>query len=179
MSYCSNHSSVDRDGAVRSHWPAAAGLLLATLGAGAVLVLLGTGCTKEEIDPPPLAPLPAPPPALATNVASASAQVSPELRKLVGRWERPDGGYILEITNVQPGGKLEAGYFNPRPINVSKAEAKHEAGATRLFIELRDTGYPGCTYNLIHDPNTDSLIGKYFQAAMREEYDVGFTRLKQ
>jgi hypothetical protein len=36
-----------------------------------------------------------------------------EFNKLIGRWLRPDGGYVIEIRNISSGGKMEAAYFNP------------------------------------------------------------------
>jgi hypothetical protein len=99
------------------------------------------------------------------------------LQKLQGRWQRNDGGYVLDIRNVDPGGKLTAGYFNPRPINVARAEASQDGGAVRVFIELRDVNYPGSTYNLIYIPADDRLTGTYFQAVERATYDVYFTRM--
>jgi hypothetical protein len=98
--------------------------------------------------------------------------------KLQGRWQRNDGGYIIDIRNVEPGGKLTAGYFNPRPINVAKAEASQDNGTVKVFIELRDVNYPGSTYNLAYVPADDRLTGTYFQAALRETYEVYFTRVK-
>jgi len=41
---------------------------------------------------------------------------------LKGRWLRPDGGYIIEIRGVDPSGKIDAVYLNPRPINVARAQ---------------------------------------------------------
>ena len=49
--------------------------------------------------------------------------------RLQGRWQRPDGGYILEIREIDGSGKMVAAYFNPRPINVSRAEASQRAAA--------------------------------------------------
>ena len=77
-----------------------------------------------------------------------------------------------------PGGKLEAAYFNPRPIHVAKAEASQEAGTVRVFIELRDVNYPGSTYTLTYDAERDELEGRYFQAVARETFDVHFVRMK-
>jgi len=118
-----------------------------------------------------------PPPTNATNSAS-TAQPNPVFKKLLGQWLRPDGGYILEIKSIDENGQMQASYFNPQPIHVSKAEVKTEAGATRLFVELQDTGYPGCTYKLLFDPASDTLVGTYFQAAMREEFSIAFERHK-
>ena len=114
-----------------------------------------------------------------TNAINAPAAVvgSPSgFQKLSGRWQRPDGGYILEIRSVAPDGKIEAGYFNPRPINVAKAVASQESGSVKVFIELRDLNYPGSTYTLTYDPAKDLLQGGYFQAALKQTFDVFFIR---
>jgi hypothetical protein len=97
---------------------------------------------------------------------------------LKGRWLRPDGGYIIQIRAIEGSGKIDAGYFNPRPINVSKAQATKESGKIRVFVELSDVGYPGSTYTLTYDPKEDVLRGVYFQAALKQNFDVFFTRMK-
>jgi len=97
---------------------------------------------------------------------------------LQGRWVRPDGGYIVQIRSVEGSGKMDAGYFNPRPINVSKAQATKEGGKIKVFVELSDAGYPGSTYTLTYDPKEDVLRGVYYQAAVKQSYDVYFTRMK-
>jgi hypothetical protein len=97
---------------------------------------------------------------------------------LKGRWLRPDGGYILDIRHVGGDGKMDASYFNPRPINVSKAEVTKEGGKMKVFVELRDTGYPGSVYTLTYEPKEDVLRGVYFQAAVKQNFDVYFTRMK-
>ena len=99
------------------------------------------------------------------------------LQKLEGRWQRDDGGYIIDISRVDAGGKLTAAYLNPRPINVAKAEASMLGQTLRVFIELRDVNYPGSTYQLTYDPADDRLKGSYFQAALQETYEVAFARL--
>ena len=43
-------------------------------------------------------------------------------------------------------------------------------------IELRDLNYPGSTYPLAYDPTNDLLQGDYFQAALKQTFDVFFTR---
>lgn len=97
---------------------------------------------------------------------------------LKGRWLRPDGGYIIQIRSVDGNGKIDAGYLNPRPINVSKAQATKESGKIKVFVELTDVGYPGSTYTLTYDPKEDVLRGVYYQAAMKQSFDVYFTRMK-
>jgi len=99
-------------------------------------------------------------------------------QKLQGRWQRTDGGYIIDIRGVDAAGKLTAAYFNPRPINVAKAEASMGGDTLRVFIELRDVNYPGSTYQLTYEVAADRLKGTYYQAALRESYDVDFARLK-
>ncbi|MBW1837865.1 MAG: hypothetical protein JRI99_13195 [Deltaproteobacteria bacterium] len=91
---------------------------------------------------------------------------------------RPDGGYILELSDVKAEGKLKAAYFNPRPINVAKAEWRSMDGRIQVFVELRDVNYPGSTYTLIYDSEQDRLNGYYYQAVQKMTFDVVFIRKK-
>jgi hypothetical protein len=95
---------------------------------------------------------------------------------LVGEWTRPDGGYVLSVSQVAPDGKATVGYYNPRSIRVSRAEARREGGLVGLFVELNDVNYPGSTYTLGYDPASDQLKGIYFQAVERAQYEVVFVR---
>jgi hypothetical protein len=95
---------------------------------------------------------------------------------LKGKWLRPDGGYVIEIRSIDPSGKIDVAYFNPNPIKVATAQLRQENGGLNLFIELRDTGYPGCTYKLVYDREHDQLKGVYYQAAVQESYDIYFVR---
>lgn len=119
-------------------------------------------------------------PAVAEEKGALSTveQAKPDFDKLKGRWLRPDGGYILSVKDVGPGGKMDTAYYNPRPIRVSKAQATREGATLNVFIELRDAGYPGSTYTLIYDPMTDRLGGVYYQAAIGQRFDVFFVRAK-
>jgi hypothetical protein len=103
---------------------------------------------------------------------------SPGYEILKGKWERPDGGYVIAITNVTDTGALAVGYFNPKPIHVGQAHAVREAGQLQVVIELQDVNYPGSTYKLTLDPATDQLKGAYYQAVAKETYPVYFVRLK-
>lgn len=117
----------------------------------------------------------------AANVANqygSEATSRPAFEKLTGRWQRADGGYIIEIRSIEPGGRMNAAYFNPQPIHVAKAEASQYEGSVNVFIELRDVNYPGSTYNLTYDPEVDYLKGIYFQAALGQTFDVYFVRLQ-
>jgi hypothetical protein len=109
---------------------------------------------------------------------SAGNGTKAAFNSLKGRWLRPDGGYVIEIRDVDARGKLAAGYFNPRPIHVSQAKASQEGDTTKVFIELRDVNYPGATYNLTYDPERDQLRGVYYQPALRQSFDVVFIRMK-
>jgi uncharacterized protein (DUF2147 family) len=114
------------------------------------------------------------------NLDAARAAATPEdSAKLVGKWHRPDGGYVLEIRKAGADGTLDAAYFNPSPIHVSKAEAHQDGADLRVQVELHDTGYPGCVYRLRYVPGEDGLRGTYYQAALGETYDVDFVRLKE
>ena len=148
--------------------------ILTCLAFGTFAVFGFSGCRQES----------APPPAtvasseVASNAPVAVAPTPNAYEALKGKWERPDGGYVLEVQNAGADGQLDAGYFNPSPIKVSQARAYQEGGIVKVFIELRDVNYPGCTYKLTYDPKSDQLFGQYFQAAVQETFDVTFGRMK-
>jgi hypothetical protein len=112
----------------------------------------------------------------AADTPKPASQV--DSKRLIGHWERPDGGYILEINEIVKDGILRAAYYNPRPINVARAEFSRKDNALMVYIELRDVNYPGSKYNLKYDPGTDRLVGTYFQAVQGETYAVEFSRSK-
>jgi hypothetical protein len=150
----------------------------------ALALALLVSCGKQE---PPAAPEPAAPntpPVVAPSNASAAASAAapaatakPDFGKLKGKWLRPDGGYVLELRNMDDSGRLEAFYLNPRPIHVARAAASRDGAVTKVFIELRDVNYPGSTYTLAYDPANDQLKGIYFQAVERQNFEVLFVRL--
>ena len=100
-----------------------------------------------------------------------------QAQRLKGKWVRPDGGYRLVIEDVKPDGSLKASYYNPGKINVSISNWKVENEHLHLFIELRDTNYPGSTYSLVYAKEQDVLDGTYFQAVTKESYSIGFLRI--
>jgi hypothetical protein len=97
-------------------------------------------------------------------------------KELIGRWVRPDGGYTLLIKAVNGDGSIDAAYFNPNPINVSKAQVSTESGKINIFVEFRDVGYPGSYYTLVYDPDTDRLVGVYHHLVRKQNYDIYFVR---
>lgn len=145
--------------------------LLGAMGLGLVFLLVFSWEPAKATTSEPS------PTVLASN-GESSQETAPGFAFLKGRWRRPDGGYVIDIKDVDSAGRVDAAYFNPKPIQVSKAEATREGSAANLFIELRDTGYPGCTYTLTYDPQTDQLRGVYFQAVIRQIFDVVFSRIK-
>ena len=116
-------------------------------------------------------------PASQTTNTSASREALSSFEKLKGRWLRAEGSYIVEVRSVEASGKMNAAYFNPRPINVAKAEAMKAGEDLKVFVELRDVNYPGSTYTLTYQPETDRLAGTYFHALSGQNMDVEFTRL--
>jgi len=139
---------------------------------GGAIALLAAAVIVIGVFRPPSTPSTPAPAASAPKVEEVGAE------RLVGRWLRPDGGYVLEIRRAQSDGRLEAAYLNPRPIHVARAEWHREGGGLRVFIELRDVNYPGSTYTLSFSPEQDRLVGAYFQAAQQQTFDVEFVRLK-
>jgi hypothetical protein len=112
-------------------------------------------------------------------VSSPTSETAPGagLTGLEGRWQRPDGGYVLEIRKVYPSGVADAAYFNPNPIRVAKATATGDPSSATVFVELQDVNYPGSTYTLTYDSRRDVLEGIYYQAMLDQRFDVVFVRL--
>jgi uncharacterized protein (DUF2147 family) len=117
-------------------------------------------------------------PASAQQAPKGTTAPAPSFEKLKGRWLRDTGGYVIEVRSVGPGGKVDAAYFNPRSINVGKAEASMQGSQASLVVELRDVNYPGSTYTLAYDAKTDRLVGRYFQAATGQTFEVYFVRMR-
>jgi hypothetical protein len=114
----------------------------------------------------------------ASNASSPDSMVrSPISEQLLrGRWLRRDGGYVIEVGNAQPDGRLEAAYFNPRSVNVSRAEWHRSNHDLHVFVELRQANYPGATYKLRYLPATDRLEGDYYQPLYKQIFPVHFVR---
>ncbi|MBI5768943.1 MAG: hypothetical protein HZA93_14195 [Verrucomicrobia bacterium] len=132
--------------------------------------LAAAGCTKRDEAPAPKAAAPA------AAAAPAPSAVPEQVKRITGRWLREDGGYVLEIVSGATGGVLEAKYFNPRSINVSRAAWYEGGGKLQVLVELNDTGYPGATYILSHDAKADKLTGEYRQPAMQQSFEIEFVR---
>jgi hypothetical protein len=110
------------------------------------------------------------------KTAGSPKKEKPNFDNLVGNWVRPDGGYVIEIRRIHPDGKVDAAYFNPRPIHVSRSNVSEENGIIQLFVELQGQGYPGSTYTLKYNSDLDALVGVYFQAVIKQQFDVVFQR---
>ena len=102
----------------------------------------------------------------------------PDFQKLVGRWLRSEGGYVIDVRSIDASGRLDAAYLNPRPIHVARAEATLDGSVMKVFLELRDVNYPGSTYTLTYDPERDQLDGVYYQAVEQQHFQVSFTRMR-
>jgi len=119
--------------------------------------------------------------AIAQGVAPAdSGKAAPPatvgFATLKGTWVRPDGGYRIVIGSVGADGRIEAMYFNPSQLPFAKAQASLSGTQLRASFELRAGGYDGSTYDLSYDPASDRLSGVYFQAVIKQKFDVYFVR---
>jgi hypothetical protein len=115
---------------------------------------------------------------LPDSTAVSGKLTAPVKDRLLGRWVRSDGSYEIEIFSASADGKIDAGYFNPNPINVDKAEWAIKEDKLYIRIILKDVNYPGSTYTLLYIPEKESLSGNYFQALEGVNFDVIFTRKK-
>ncbi|MFO0929113.1 MAG: hypothetical protein U0736_19175 [Gemmataceae bacterium] len=107
----------------------------------------------------------------------SEGRLAEQTQQLVGRWQRTDGEYVLEVQAVRGDGGVDAAYFNPQPIRVAEARADRDGGRVRLTVELRDEGYPGSSYTLRYDAADDRLVGTYHQLPAGQTFDVTFDRL--
>jgi hypothetical protein len=112
-----------------------------------------------------------------TREESVGTEVSEA--NLLGTWVRPDGGYILQIRSAHTDGKLNAGYFNPRPVNIGKAAWRRAGSILKVEVVLDDTNYWGSTYSLVYQEEEDRLAGVYFQAVQGQNYQVVFVRRQE
>ncbi len=110
----------------------------------------------------------------ATVAPAATAEADP--RVFLGRWLRSDASYTIEVLRVGEDGSVEARYFNPKPIHVSRALWKSDGRRPVLFVEMTDAGYPGNYYELAYDPGSDALVGRYNHLGLNEVYEVAFSR---
>jgi hypothetical protein len=97
--------------------------------------------------------------------------------RLIGNWIRTDSNYQLRILGVSSNGTLQAQYFNPRPINVGKANWEETYGNLKIIVELQDVNYPGSTYKLNYLPDRDMLAGEYYQAVEGQTFYIEFSRV--
>jgi hypothetical protein len=109
---------------------------------------------------------------------SSATSPSSEFSALIGRWVRPDGGYVITVKAVDANGKLDASYTNPNLLPFYTAEVTRDGENVKLFFELRAGGYNGSTYNLNYDAASDQLKGVYHQAVAKQKFDVVFRRMK-
>ncbi|MES2694515.1 MAG: hypothetical protein V4773_13650 [Verrucomicrobiota bacterium] len=155
----------------------------AVLGAALASSFILFGCKKAEPAAGGSAASSAAAPATPTAAtkaepakAASNATVPEGVKKLLGRWVRTDGGYALELRNPDISGKLEAGYYNPKSINVSRSIWMQGGPGLQVAVELNDTGYPGATYVLNYDAQGDRLVGQYTQPQMQQTFEVEFLR---
>ena len=111
-----------------------------------------------------------------SNTIAQSQTKSVEYKKLIGNWVRTDGGYTLRVRDIKAGGTVDVGYFNPGKINVAEANVSMQEERVKLFVKLQDKGYPGSTYTLYYSAEKDAFSGFYYQAAIKQTFEVVFIR---
>ena len=143
-------------------------LAVLVLAAGTILYIYQSIDTGQSKAPPSGESRP-------ENVAPS--RENDKFNNLIGRWQRVDGGYIIDIRRIDANGQMSAAYYNPKSIHVSRAVASLNDGAIMVFIELKDVGYPGSAYTLTYNPQQDVLTGVYFQAVVKQTFEVIFTKV--
>lgn len=113
-----------------------------------------------------------------TTTAVTQPDLETSIKQLDGKWQRTDGGYILQISQITADGKMESSYFNPNPIHVGRSEWQNRSGKIVIIVELQDVNYPGSLYTLVYIPQENKLVGTYYQAVEKVTYDVEFKKLQ-
>lgn len=98
--------------------------------------------------------------------------------KLTGSWLRADGPYTIKITDVKKEGALEIAYFNPNPIPGGQGSWRMTDNELKLFVILNDVNYQGSTYEMTYNERSKNLVGTFYQAKVKQSFDVYFTRKK-
>ena len=96
--------------------------------------------------------------------------------KLTGKWTRADGPYT--ITSVKKDGVLELAYFNPNPIPGGQGSWRMADDELKVFVVLNDVNYQGSTYELTYNERSKNLVGIFYQAKVKQSFDVFFTKKK-
>ena len=112
------------------------------------------------------------------SLETAISADSPDLNVFIGEWTRTDGGYVIQVRDIRSDRSVDAKYFNPKEINIAEANVSEWKGMGKLFIKLQDEGYPDSTYTLYYYAEKDALAGFYYQAVMKQTFEVVFTRKK-
>ena len=98
--------------------------------------------------------------------------------KLTGSWLRADGPYTIEIKSVKNDSVLEVGYFNPNPIPEAQGSWRMSDAKLKVFVVLNDNTYQGSTYELTYNERSKNLVGTFYQAKVKQAFDVYFVRNK-
>lgn len=102
---------------------------------------------------------------------------TPDYSVLDGKWQRTDGNYSIKVSEATAAeGRVQAEYFNPKPIQISQSTVSTQEGLIRLFIKFQDQNYEGSTYTLYYYAEKDALAGFYYHAVLDRTYKVIFLR---
>jgi hypothetical protein len=149
-----------------------AGVSVAVVALAAAYATWRSAPTATSTVPSPTAHAPVAAPSPPPNASDTPVHFRP----LLGEWLRPDGGYVLVVRGIRDDGEAAVTYLNPRPIRVARAEARRKGDVVSLFVEFDDVNYRGSTYSLDFNADRGQLEGLYFQATLRQQFDVAFVR---
>jgi len=51
-----------------------------------------------------------------------------------------------------------------------------EEDQIKIYVEMQDIGYPGSNYTLTYDKDADRLVGVYYHAVLKQNFDIFFVR---
>ena len=97
---------------------------------------------------------------------------------LKGTWVRPDGGYRIVIGSVGADGQIRGDVLQPDRASVCEGAGDRSkmARTARVPSSCAPAATTGSTYDLAYDPASDRLKGIYYQAVVKQKFDVYFVR---
>jgi hypothetical protein len=115
---------------------------------------------------------------LGAQLEEAGRVAWPGFQVLKGRWRAQDARGVIDIQHIDPTGSMEVQYFDPEPVQVTKAQAARDGQLTKILLKLSNPSSPCCIYDLTYDSGSDRLKGVYWQKTDPKSTEVVFIRAK-
>ena len=99
-------------------------------------------------------------PATPSATGEPKTRISGDFDKLIGRWRRTDGGYIIEVRGIDANGRMDAAYYNPAQINEYGVtfSVGRELEQVLMSIGVNYVFGSGDSFGYTIDPDTQEVV---------------------